>query len=185
MKRTTLVTIAAVTAALTIPATIAQTADNGTRYFPAQPCRVADTRTYGRPGITLPTTPANPGGWWDREQNLNHPHPRPTTYRIGTKGCVPEGATAAMVTITAVSATNENRGFITAWDGTGTPPLASVLNIARDRRVVSTTVPVELDRNGKFALFLPVDLQFGYNDSLGNVVPPSGLVVDINGWYAP
>lgn len=82
---------------------------SGTTYTPVTPARLLDTRAaVGVPG----KTPVADGST--------------TVVPVAGRGGVPSDATAVVMTLTTTGVTRS--GYVTAWDGVGSHPLASDVN---------------------------------------------------------
>ena len=126
-------------------------------YTPGGPCRLLDTRTGTGTCLHAPTITKAPLG--------------PTgvlSIKVTDVAGIPENATAVVLNVTAVNATQPT--FVTVWPDGGPPPLASNLNVAGTFATPNlVVVPIGADGSIDF-----------YNDQ-GNV----NLVADVAGYFSP
>jgi len=143
---------------LTIGATLllpyAVLATGPAQFYAVTPCRLVDTRVS-------PGTPIASGAVF--------------SFRvIGICG-VPRNATAAFITVTAVSPTDG--GFIVVYPNPGYPPLSSLVNVNPGERALA---------NGTIAA-LGTDPVLQMNATYGTCCGHGSthLVVDVMGYYTP
>lgn len=133
--------------------------ESGLRYVPTRPCRVVDTRRAGgafKPGERRAYQVAGAGSRFSSQGGSGG-------------GCqVPDGATTAEVSVTAVDPGGV-AGYLRVWGGTGSPPNATFLNYTRARGVTNTGA---------------VPLAAGLDDiSVQVYAAATHVVVDVQGYF--
>ena len=122
----------------------------GAAYTPLSPTRICDTRSGS--GTQCTGSPPGRGGT--------------LTVAVTGNAGIPAGATAVTLNVTAISPTAA--GYLTAWNGTGSPPLSSNLNFAPGQ-VVATLVTVPISPSGTIGLF--------------NAIGTTNVAVDVEGYW--
>jgi subtilase family serine protease len=125
-------------------------ATGGDTYMPISPTRICDTR--GGNSTTCSGDPPKSGA----------------TLTVGVAGSagVPSAAKAVTLNVTAISPTAA--GYLTAWSGTGAPPLSSNVNFAIGQ-VVATLATTPVSSAGAVGLF--------------NASGTTNIAVDVEGYW--
>ncbi len=123
---------------------------------PVAPARLLDTRpgAWTIDGQGLPGAPVGPTG--------------AVAVQATGRGGVPPVAGTVMVTLTSTAATEPT--YLTAWNGVGAHPYASVAN-PTPGQTSATTIVVELDEQGAFSVF--------------NQAGSTDVIVDVVAWSMP
>jgi hypothetical protein len=131
----------------------------GARYVPIEPCRMLDTRRFGSgaPVAAGAISDVRIGGGV-------------VTGQGAQPGCLPDAASAAEVSLSAVGPVGS--GYVRAWPSDVDQPSATFLNFV-DRRSTTNTGSVALAPDA------PLDL------SIGTFSGSTHLVLDVQGYFLP
>jgi hypothetical protein len=133
-----------------------QTSTAGMAFFPLTPCRIADTRSTGRSGMTGPFGPPYLGG------NATRSFPIPASF------CnVPAAAQAYSLNVTVVP--HGTLDYLTVWPAGRSMPVVSTLN-AYQGQVLANAAIVPVGTDSAISVF---------------ATNPTDVILDINGYFAP